>query len=97
MRKKFSKDEKGLLMNSINRDLLNLIVETCNITDELPENPAPDALLFGPESPFGLDSLDAVEIAVAIQKKYGIRITDRNVFQSLGSLAECVGSHLNAA
>ena len=84
-------------MNSINRDLLYLIFETCNITDELPQNPDPDAMLFGPDSPFGLDSLDAVEIAVAIQKKYGIRITDRNVFQSLGSLAECVGNYVNAA
>jgi acyl carrier protein len=84
-------------MNSIYRDLLNLIFETCNITDELPQNPDPEALLFGPDSLFGLDSLDAVEIAVAIQKNYGIRITDRNVYQSLGSLAACVGNHLNAA
>ncbi len=84
-------------MTEMYQELIDLIVETCNITEEIPKELPPDAVLFGPDSSFGLDSLDAVEIAVAIQRKYGIRVTDRNVFQSLGSLAQYVVNRANAA
>lgn len=47
---------------------------------------------FGPESRLDLDSLDALQISVAIQKKYGVRMTDsketRRALVSLRALAD---------
>lgn len=51
-----------------------------------------DEVLFGPESRLGLDSLDALQISMAIQKRYGIRMPDsketRRALTSLANLAE---------
>ncbi|MBW2163113.1 MAG: acyl carrier protein [Deltaproteobacteria bacterium] len=53
-----------------------------------------DAPLIGPDSPLGLDSLDAVEIVVAVQKDYGVHIdaqkTCRRVLESLRTLADFI-------
>ncbi len=47
---------------------------------------------FGPESRLNLDSLDALQISMAIQKKYGVRMPDsketRRALVSLAALAE---------
>ena len=48
----------------------------------------------GPDSPLGLDSLDAVEVVVEVQKKYRVRIggqdTNREALRSLRVLAEFI-------
>ena len=48
--------------------------------------------LFGPQSRLQLDSLDALQISVAIQKRYGVRMPDsketRRALTSLAHLAE---------
>lgn len=82
---------------SVNRDLekqlLQLIIETCNVPDA-PEDVPADAPLIGPESVLGLDSLDAVEVVVAVQKAFGVRIggedSAREVLQSIRSLASFI-------
>jgi len=49
-------------------------------------------LLFGPESRLDLDSLDALQISMSIQKRYGVRMPDsketRRALASLAALAE---------
>ncbi len=71
-------------------DLKQLLVENCmlkikadEIGDEMP--------LFGPEG-VGLDSIDALQITLAVEKKFGIPIKDpataRQVLQSLGTLRD---------
>ena len=80
-------------MEQLQEELVKLIVQTCNVT-ALPESLPPQSSLFGPESVFGLDSLDAVEVAVAIQQQYGLRITDRTVFQSLETLSAYICDQL---
>lgn len=51
-----------------------------------------DEAWFGPESRLELDSLDALQISMAIQKKYGVRMPDskdtRRALSSLATLAE---------
>ena len=83
-------------MELLENKLVQLIVDTCNVTVSVPKPLPTDSPLFGPDSLLGLDSLDAVEVAVAIQQNYGLRITDRNVFQSLKSLAAYICDHLEA-
>jgi acyl carrier protein len=52
---------------------------------------------FGPESRLDLDSLDALQISMAIQKKYGVRMPDsketRRALRSLRSLADHLRLH----
>ena len=53
--------------------------------------------LFGPGS-LGLDSVDALQLVVALDKKYGLKIPDpecaRKVLYSVETMAEAVAEHL---
>jgi acyl carrier protein len=83
-------------MEALEKELLELIIDICRIPGESPPI-TPDTPLIGPESPLGIDSLDAVEIVVAVQKKYHVRIdaekTARQVLQSLRTLADFIRQH----
>ncbi|NIT64865.1 MAG: acyl carrier protein [Gammaproteobacteria bacterium] len=75
-------------------ELRDMVVEACQVFEPVPENVSPDDPLIGPDSPFGLDSLDAVELVVAVQKKYDVRIgadnASRKVLESFRTLAEFI-------
>ncbi len=81
-------------MESFERELLDLICTTCNLHDVALDKIKSDDPLIGPDSPLGTDSLDALEIAVTVQQKYGVRMdsenTSRVVMQSLTTLAEYI-------
>lgn len=81
-------------MEPFERELLELICKTCNLDDVEMDAITGDDPLIGPNSILGLDSLDALEIAVTIQQEYGVRMdsenTSRDVLQSLGTLAEYI-------
>ncbi|MBK7859687.1 MAG: acyl carrier protein [Archangiaceae bacterium] len=72
-------------------ELRELIVRACGLSHVTPAQIADDALLFGPESPVGLNSLDAVEIAVSAELEYGVKLENsssaREYFRSVESLA----------
>jgi acyl carrier protein len=76
--------------NDLIADLHTWIITACAVVDP-PAEPQADALLFGEQSPYGIDSLDAMEIVVGVQKRYGVRIdsqeTSRRVLTSLRTLA----------
>jgi acyl carrier protein len=78
----------------LEQELLRLICSTCNLQDVDLTAVGPDDPLIGPDSPLGIDSLDALEIAVAVQREYGVRMnaehTTREVMQTLASLAAYV-------
>ncbi len=80
------------MTTALERELLAAICETCNIKDVDQEAMAANEPLLGPDGRLGLDSLDALEIVVMVQKRYGVRIeseqTSRIVLQSLASLAD---------
>ncbi|HZM51092.1 MAG TPA: phosphopantetheine-binding protein, partial [Vicinamibacteria bacterium] len=82
--------------NGIRTNLKQLIVTTLNLDGLTPERIADDEPLFG--SGLGLDSVDALELVVALEKEYGISIAshevDRSVFGSLASLAGFVERRL---
>ena len=69
-------------------ELKKLIVENCVLKIK-PDEIREDTPLFGPDS-IGLDSLDALQLTVAIEQQYGIVINDaqvaRQALQSLGTL-----------
>lgn len=88
------------MSDGLNLELAELIIKFCNVEDVVAEQVPSDAPLIGPDSPFGLDSLDAVEVIVAVQKTYGVRIggesTSREVLSSLNALADFIRTERNS-
>ena len=78
------------------RELAELIVTALNLEGVAPDDIDPDAPLF--KTGLGLDSIDALELALEISKKYGfqLRSDDENnirIFSSLRSLAAHVAAN----
>ncbi len=76
--------------------LKTMIIEGLRLEDIVPEELSADTALFG--GGLGLDSIDALEIGVMLDRQFGIKITsgdERNnqIFASLRSLAEFVANH----
>jgi acyl carrier protein len=72
------------------RELATLIVQNLNLDSVAPEQIDPDAPLFGGD--LGLDSIDALEIALAVSKRYGFQLRsdnpdNRSIFTSLATLS----------
>lgn len=73
------------------QDLARLIVESLNLEGVKPDDIVPEAPLFG--DGLGLDSLDMLELSMAIEQKYGVKLRSDDpdnvrIFASLRSLAE---------
>ncbi len=85
------------MQDNLEKELTEMLIEACRVTDPIPAEISPDAPLIGPDSPFDLDSLDAVEVVVAVQRKYNVRIesseSSRQVLQSLRTLADYIRRH----
>ena len=74
-----------------------LIIETLFLEDIKPEDIKNDEALFG--DGLGLDSIDALELGIALQRKYGIIIEEGNEknrqhFASVNSLVEFVNNEI---
>lgn len=78
---------------TLKHELKELIIRACN-KDVSPDDVADDAPLMGPLSVLELDSLDVLQINVALQQRYGVRIDDgkhaRRVMKSIDTLADFV-------
>ncbi len=82
--------------------LAQLLVQALNLDGVEASSLAPDAALFG-QSPgsLGLDSIDALEIALAISQKYGVELKSddeaaKKSFASLRALSAFVQQKLSA-
>lgn len=72
------------------RELAQLLTESLNIDWVKSEDIDPEAALFG--SDLGLDSIDALELALAVSKRYGFQLRSDNpdnkrIFGSLRALS----------
>ncbi len=74
------------------------------LADELmlpdgPEKIGDDAPLFGPEG-LGLDSVDALQVVVALEKHFGLKVTDaevaKTVLQSVNSISAAIQANTPA-
>ncbi|MDD1014001.1 MULTISPECIES: phosphopantetheine-binding protein [Pseudomonas] len=79
--------------NTLNHDIKLLIIDALGLEDISAQDIGDEQSLFG--EGLGLDSVDALELGLAIQKKYGIKIDadakdTRNHFTSVASLAAFV-------
>ena len=75
--------------------LKSLIIEYLNLEGMRPDDIADDDPLFG--DGLGLDSVDALELVVALEKEWGIRIEDqestREAFATVATLAAFVDAN----
>jgi len=82
------------------QELKRLLIDGLRLEDISPDDIDPDAPLFG--TGLALDSIDALEIGVLLDRTYGVRIAsgdERNpqIFASLHALADFVAAHRSKA
>lgn len=79
--------------------LKELIVRELNLEGRAPESIQDDAPLFG--EGLGLDSLDALQLAMAVEEQFSVRIPEgaegRVAFASVTALAKWIVEHPPAA
>jgi acyl carrier protein len=77
-------------------ELAELIIAAVNLEGVSPADIEPEAPLFG--AGLGLDSIDALEIALEVSRRYGLQLRsddadNRRIFASLRSLAAYIQQH----
>jgi acyl carrier protein len=86
-------------MSTLQLEIKHLIIDALGLEDMAAEDIAADLTLFG--EGLGLDSVDALELGLAIQKRFGIKIDaeakdTRKHFANVASLAAFVSSQQTA-
>jgi acyl carrier protein len=78
--------------NDLIEKIKNLIIQRLKLADMTSEMIETDAPLFG--EGLGLDSIDALELVLGLEKEFGVIIPDaevgKNVFQSVRTMAQYV-------
>jgi len=80
-------------MEDVIAKLKSEIISQLHFEDMTPDDIDADAPLFGPDG-LGLDSIDALELILILEKNYGLKITDmekgKQVLGSVKSMAEYI-------
>ena len=80
-------------MDNLKQDLKKHIIEQLNLEDVQVEDIEDNALLFD-DSGLGLDSIDALELIVLLEKFYGIQVIKpeegKEAFRSIDTMAEYI-------
>jgi acyl carrier protein len=83
---------------TLQQELKQLIVKELDLRDKTPDQIDDQAPLFG--EGLGLDSLDALQLAMAIEERFGVRLPEgdaaRPIFASIAALAEHIEGALAA-
>ncbi len=73
-----------------------MIVATLNLTDVNPADILDDQPLFSGENVITLDSIDGIELIMAIQRQFNVRLDDqnlaRNILNTVDAMAEFITS-----
>lgn len=83
-------------MDPLRLELKQLIIEALDLEDLTPSDIGDDTPLFGDDG-LGLDSIDALELGVALRKRYQLQLEKgdnrvRDAFRSVNTLAEFVAA-----
>ena len=83
-------------MDELILELKQQIIEALNLEEMTPDEIDTDTPLFGNDG-LGLDSIDALELIVLMEKRYGIKLASpaegKAIFQSVRSIAEYVNEN----
>ena len=82
-------------MEELIKELKEEIIEALNLEEMTPEDIDENDALFG--DGLGLDSIDALELIVLLDKKYGIKLANpaegKAIFKSLATIADYVSKN----
>lgn len=82
-------------MEELILELKTKIIEVLNLEEMTPEDIDTDSPLFG--TGLGLDSIDALELIVLLEKSYGIKLANpsegKAIFKNIRTIAEYVKEH----
>lgn len=82
-------------MDTLIEQLKKQIIEVLNLEEVTPESIDNEAPLFG--DGLGLDSIDALELIVLLEREYGIKLSNpaegKEIFKSVSSIAEYVAAN----
>jgi acyl carrier protein len=83
-------------VEALEQEIKELIIEALMLEDVTPAEIQPDAALF--VDGLGLDSIDALELAMALEERYGVKIGDdpeqnQKIFASVRHLATFVSEN----
>ena len=82
-------------MEQLIEQLKSQIIEALNFDDMTPADIDTDAPLFG--EGLGLDSIDALELIMLMDREYGIKLADpkqgKAIFSSVRTMAEYIREH----
>ena len=82
-------------MEDIVLELKKKMIEVLNLEDMRPDDIDDDAPLFG--EGLGLDSIDALELIVMMERSYGIKIKDpaegKEIFKSVNTMVDYIRKH----
>lgn len=83
-------------MEQLELQLKQQLIEALNLEDITPQDIDASAPLFG-EQGLGLDSIDALEIILILERSYGIKIAEpakgKEIFFSVRTLAEYINAN----
>lgn len=82
-------------MEELIEELKREIIEALNLEEMTPDDIDADAPLFG--DGLGLDSIDALELIVLMERKYGIKLSNpkegKAIFKNVRTIAEYVSAN----
>lgn len=85
-----------MTMEELIKQLKEQLIEELNLEEVTPADIDTEAPLFGDEG-LGLDSIDALEIILILERNYGIKIENpaagKEIFYSVGTLARYIDAH----
>lgn len=83
-------------MEELITELKEQIIKALNLEEMTPDDIDAEAALFGDDG-LGLDSIDALELIVLLEKQYGIKLANpaegKAIFKSVATIADYVSKH----
>jgi acyl carrier protein len=79
---------------SLRNELKKLIIEELDLRDKTPGSIDADAPLFG--EGLGLDSLDALQLAVAVEERFGVTIPEDDEAKAIFASVSTLAAHIAA-
>jgi len=71
-----------------------VLIEYLNLEDMTPDEIDDDNALFGDDG-LGLDSVDSIELVLAIDKEYGVKITDSKQYETIFASVQSLLNYIN--
>lgn len=81
---------------ALKSEIKKLIVETLKLKDTEPESILDEPSLFTGENTITLDSIDAIELIMIVQKNYGVRLDDQNLARSIMNSVDTIAAFIMA-